>query len=105
MKTRVKVGREADFPEGEVRCVRCNGDRVAIARVAGRLYAFEDRCTHDDGPLGEGELEGFQVICPRHGARFDVRDGSVVAMPAVFPITTYPVEVKDGEVEVLLEDQ
>lgn len=104
MATRVRVGDPADFPAGQVKVVDADGERVAVANVDGILYAFEDRCTHDDGPLGEGHLEGCQVICPRHGARFDVRSGAVLRMPAVVPVGTYPLHVVDGAVEIELED-
>lgn len=99
----VKVGRIDDFPTGQVRVVDADGQRVAIANVDGQLYAFEDRCSHDDGPLGEGELEGCQVECPRHGARFDVRTGAALCMPAVVAIETFPVHLADGAVCVELE--
>lgn len=95
-----KVGHVKDFPEGKVTIVRVDGERVAICNVEGTLYAVEDRCTHDDAPLGEGDLEGCEIECPRHGARFDVRDGTVTLPPAVFPIETYRLEVQDGVVMV-----
>lgn len=95
-----KVGTIDDFPEGKVKIVRIDGERVAICNVEGTLYAVEDRCTHDDAPLGEGELEGCEIECPRHGARFDVRTGKVTLPPAVYPIETYPLEIRDGDVMV-----
>lgn len=98
------VGRVEDFPAGQVKVVRVDGERIAVANVDGELYAIEDRCTHDDGPLGEGRLLGCEVECPRHGARFDVRDGSVTKMPAVYPVETFAVEVRDGAVYIRLED-
>lgn len=98
-----KVGRIDDFPTGQVRVVDADGQRVAVANVDGQLYAFEDRCSHDDGPLGEGELEGCQVECPRHGARFDVRTGAALCMPAVVPIETFPVHLADGAVSIELD--
>lgn len=104
MPVRLKVGRVDDFPAGEVKVIEAGGERIAVANVEGDLYAFEDRCTHDDGPLGEGELDGYEVVCPRHGARFDVRDGAVRSMPAVYPVKTFPVVVEDGQVEVILEE-
>lgn len=98
------VGRVDDFPPGQVKVIRVNGERIAVANVDGELYAIEDRCTHDDGPLGEGRLLGCEVECPRHGARFDVRDGSVTKMPAVYPVETFSVDVRGGEVYIELED-
>jgi 3-phenylpropionate/trans-cinnamate dioxygenase ferredoxin subunit len=64
------------------------------------LYAIADVCSHDDGPVAEGELDGHEIECPRHGARFDVRDGKVLSFPAIVSIPAYPVRVEDGEVLV-----
>lgn len=86
------------------RSLRCtvNGQDVLVCNVGGELYAVADVCTHDRGPLGEGRLRGTAIECPRHGARFDVRDGAVKAPPAVKPIATYPARVRDGVIEVAL---
>ena len=65
-----------------------------------QFYAVEDVCTHDGGPLGEGKLDGCELICPRHGARFDVRTGAATRMPAIEPAPTYAVRVEDGDVLV-----
>ncbi len=81
----VKVAQESDIPEGEVRDFEVDGIGIALCKVDGKIYAVEDVCSHDDGPLGEGELEGYQIVCPRHGARFDVRSGEVCRMPAIAP--------------------
>ena len=73
------------------------GDKpIVIFNIAGQFFAIGDVCTHDDGPLGDGILEGFNIVCPRHGAEFDVRTGKVVQMPAVVDIPAYPVQVRDG---------
>jgi 3-phenylpropionate/trans-cinnamate dioxygenase ferredoxin subunit len=101
--TFVSVAKESDIPEGEVRVVVANGRRVALCRVEGRLYAVEDVCTHDDGPLGEGRLHGCAIECPRHGARFDVRTGEVLRMPAAYPVRTFPVRIEGGDVRVGVE--
>ena len=97
------LGPETDIPEGEVRVFTIEEERVAVCRAEGTLYAIEDTCTHDDGPLGQGEIEGFEIECPRHGARFDIRSGEVRRMPATYPIRTFPVRVTDGMVEVQIE--
>lgn len=77
------------------------GDRsIVIFNIAGGFFAVADICSHDDGPVGDGELEGFQVICPRHGARFDIRSGQVLTLPAFVDIPAYPVRIKDGQVEI-----
>lgn len=77
------------------------GDRfVVVFHVAGQYWALDDCCTHDGGPLGEGELDGFAIACPRHGARFDIRNGRVLAFPATQPTATHEVKVENGQVYV-----
>ena len=73
---------------------------LVIFNVAGEIFAIGDVCSHDDGPLGEGEIEGYEVICPRHGARFDIRSGEATELPAVVDIPAYPVRITDGQIEV-----
>jgi 3-phenylpropionate/trans-cinnamate dioxygenase ferredoxin component len=92
--------RREDVPPGRTRGCTVDGHDVLVCNVDGEFYAIADVCTHDRGPLGEGRLRGAVIECPRHGARFDVRDGSVKAPPAVRPIETYPVEVRDDMIEV-----
>jgi 3-phenylpropionate/trans-cinnamate dioxygenase ferredoxin subunit len=94
------VAAEGEVPEGESRTFSTEDEHLALCRVEGTLYAIEDTCTHDDGPLGDGDLDGHAIECPRHGARFDVRDGSVLQMPAAVPVRTFPVRVRDGRIEV-----
>ena len=67
-------------------------------------YAIEDVCTHDDGPVAEGELYGYEIECPRHGARFDIRTGAVTRMPAVIPVNWFPTRVENDEIQVGLDD-
>ena len=77
---------------------------LGVYNLGGELYAIEDRCSHDDGPLAEGDFdpeEGF-AVCPRHGARIDIRTGKALSLPAVFPVETFPVVVEDGIVKVQL---
>ena len=96
----VTVADEGDVRPGHTRAVRVGATRMLLCNVDGQLCAIADVCSHDRGPLGEGRLRGATIECPRHGARFDVRDGHVVAPPAVVAIATYPVHVVDGHVEV-----
>jgi 3-phenylpropionate/trans-cinnamate dioxygenase ferredoxin component len=91
-----------DVSPGRSRRCTVDGHDVLVCNVGGDFYAIADVCTHDRGPLGEGRLRGFVVECPRHGARFDVRDGAVKAPPAVKPVATYLARVRDGAVEVEL---
>jgi 3-phenylpropionate/trans-cinnamate dioxygenase ferredoxin subunit len=100
----VMVSSAKDLEEGRARVFRVEDLRIALCRVGARIYAVEDLCTHDEGPLGEGRLDGFAIECPRHGARFDVRDGKVLRMPAAFPVRTFPTHEKDGQVYVEIDE-
>jgi 3-phenylpropionate/trans-cinnamate dioxygenase ferredoxin subunit len=73
---------------------------LALCNVDGTLYCIDDVCTHDGGPLDQGELDGCEIECPRHGARFDVTNGRATCMPAIVPVKTHAVRVVDGEVQV-----
>ncbi len=93
----VKVATVDDIQTGERVLIELDGIRIAIFNLDGTYYAIEDTCTHDGGPLVEGEiLDGCQIQCPRHGARFDIRTGAALTMPAFEPTPTYEVQV-DGE--------
>ena len=92
-----------ELPSGERLVVEIGYHIIAVFNVDGHYYAIRDVCTHDDGPLAEGYIDGCEIECPRHGARFDLRDGSVTAPPAMIPIPVYPVRVQDGEVQVQVE--
>lgn len=93
----VKVATVDNIQPGERVLIELDGIRIAIFNLDGTYYAIEDTCTHDGGPLVEGEiLDGCQIQCPRHGARFDIRTGAALTMPAFEPTPTYEVQV-DGE--------
>jgi 3-phenylpropionate/trans-cinnamate dioxygenase ferredoxin subunit len=81
-----------------------DGQAVLVCNVGGEFYALADVCTHDRGPLGEGRLRGHLIECPRHGSRFDVRDGEPKTPPALRPVGTYPVRVRDDAIEVVLPE-
>jgi len=78
---------------------------IVVFHVDGEWHALDDCCTHDGGPLGEGEIEGFQIVCPRHGARFDVRTGRALTMPAVRATPYHDVKVEGDHVLVNLNEQ
>ena len=99
----VTVAMKGDVPVGEARVFAVNGKHIALCNVDGTLYAIDDVCTHDGGPLGEGYLEGEQIECPRHGARFDVKTGRALTLPAVMPVSSYPVQVDGDDVRVQVE--
>jgi 3-phenylpropionate/trans-cinnamate dioxygenase ferredoxin subunit len=95
----IDVCADGSLAEGEHSLVDIGGGmEVAVFRVQGAYYAIEDVCSHDDGPLADGELVGCQIICPRHGSRFDLRTGEALNLPAYRPIETFPVEIRDGRV-------
>lgn len=89
-----------EIPCGGYRVVDVNDDEVAVFNIDGQLYAIEDVCTHDGGELTGGDREGYEVICPRHGARFDVRTGAVTAPPAYEPVHKFPTRVHEGRIQV-----
>jgi len=96
----VEVCAESSLPEGGHRVVEVDDVRIAVFRIAGRFHAVEDVCTHDGGQLTGGSVEGNEVICPRHGARFDVTTGEALTPPAYEPVTRFPVRVENGVVQV-----
>ena len=96
----VAVGTVDELPEGERLFVDIDGKPVVILHIHGQYYAIADVCSHDDGPVGEGAIEGYEIICPRHGAHFDIRTGRVLALPAFVDIPAYPVRVIDGQIEI-----
>lgn len=96
----VTVARTSEIPEGGSKVVYLDGVAVAVFHAGGAYYAMDDVCTHDGGPLAEGPLEGYVIECPRHGARFDIRTGAVLALPATSPVQTYAVRVQGEEIQV-----
>jgi len=96
----VPIGADVEIPDGKRMFVEIDGIPIVVFRVGGELFAIADICSHDDGPLGDGDLEGFEIACPRHGARFDIRTGKALALPAVVDISAYPVRVTDGQIEI-----
>lgn len=89
-----------DLPNGERVFLEIDDKPIVLFNIGGYFYAIGDVCTHDGGPLGEGEIEGNEIVCPRHGARFDIRDGRAVTLPAVVDTPAYPVRVVDGQIEI-----
>ena len=96
----VTVAESGELTEGERLFVEIDDLPIVVFRIAGMLFAIADTCSHDDGPLGDGDLEGYEIICPRHGARFDVRTGKALSLPAVVDIPAYPVREVNGQIEV-----
>ncbi len=99
----VKIATTTDIPPGKVNVYEVDGRQVAVCNVDGTFYAIDDICTHDGGSLDQGELENDQIECPRHGARFDVKTGRALTLPAVMPVQSYPLQVNGDAIEVSLE--
>lgn len=100
MSSWIDIDAVANLPEDSVRLAEVDGNEVAIFNVGGRYYAIEDLCTHDGGTLADGTVEGLEIECPRHGARFDLRTGKVTAPPAYEAIRTFAVRIHDGRIQV-----
>ena len=95
-----KIGNISEVPPGSAKVYEVGDRAVAVCNVGGELYAIDDVCTHDEGSLDQGELEGYEIECPRHGARFDVRSGEGKALPAVLPIDTFKVRLQGDDIEI-----
>ena len=100
MSTELEVADADSFPPGSSKIVQNGSLWVGVYNCGGTLYAIEDRCSHDDGPLCEGDWdqESCWVVCPRHGSQFDLATGVPRSLPATEPVPTYPVRIVDGKI-------
>ncbi len=89
-----------EIPPGTTRRVELAAQPVLLCNVAGTIYAIEDVCTHDGGELDQGKLEDCRIMCPRHGAYFDVTTGAALTLPAVQPVRTFAVRVEGDAIYV-----
>ena len=102
----INISSQAEFGEGQSRLVEVDDTRIAVFNLDGEYFAMEDVCTHDGSPLlgcgldPEDLIEGDEVICPRHGARFSIRSGEALSPPAYESICTFSVRVEDGMVQI-----
>lgn len=95
-----KVGKVGDVPPGTSKVFEVGDSAIAVCNVDGDIFAIDDVCTHDGASLEQGVLDGFEIECLRHGARFDVRTGEVRALPAVVSVDTFTVRVEGDDIEV-----
>ena len=94
----IRVCATNELLPGEFQVAYDGDTAIAVFNIDGELYALEDVCTHDGGELAGGPIEGFEIECPRHGARFDLRTGEALCAPAYLPTAKFPVKVEDGAV-------
>lgn len=97
----VRVATLEECPPGSLRPVMVGSDPVVLANVDGTVHAVRDRCTHEEFPLSDGDLEGNILVCPYHGARYDVCTGAARGLPAVKPVKSYPVEIREDGIYIL----
>lgn len=96
----ITVATAEELSDGERILVEIDGFAIAVFQIGDQFFAISDVCSHDDGPVAEGELEGNDILCPRHGAAFDLRSGKALTLPAVVDIPAYPVRLLEGEIQV-----
>jgi 3-phenylpropionate/trans-cinnamate dioxygenase ferredoxin component len=96
----IEIAPTDQLRDGERLFVELGGKSIVLFNLAGKLFAIGDVCSHDNGPVGDGEIEENEIICPRHGARFDIRTGKATSLPAIVDIPAYPIRVVDGMVEI-----
>ncbi len=100
----IRVAKVADIPDPGKQTVQVEDAVLVLFHVGGRFYCLDDVCTHDGGPLGEGRLHDHAIACPRHGAKFDVRTGRPLTMPAIVPTRAHEVRVDGEEVSVRINE-
>jgi 3-phenylpropionate/trans-cinnamate dioxygenase ferredoxin subunit len=105
MSSVIEVCRVDELPVGAVKRIETRDLDIGVVNCGGTLLAIEDRCSHDDGVLFDGELdlESCEIECPRHGSRFDLRTGKALNLPAYAPVDTFPVLVEDGLIKLEVE--
>jgi 3-phenylpropionate/trans-cinnamate dioxygenase ferredoxin subunit len=96
----VDVAGVKDFPSGSFRTVQIEGTPIAVFNLNGHYHAIEDVCTHESETLSDGEVEGGEIVCPRHGAHFSILTGEALSPPAYEPVATFPVQIEGGMVRV-----
>jgi 3-phenylpropionate/trans-cinnamate dioxygenase ferredoxin component len=103
MSSFVKVATRDELPLGGKKVLELDGRAIALFNVEGAYHAIDDVCTHDGGPLAEGQLIDCEIQCPRHGARFDLKTGRPLCMPAIEPVTVHAVEVRGDDVYLAVD--
>jgi 3-phenylpropionate/trans-cinnamate dioxygenase ferredoxin subunit len=100
-----RVAAASEIPQGRSLCVEVEGREVLICHLAEGFFAVDNICTHARARMSEGRLRGHRVLCPLHGAAFDVRDGSVLGRPAVRPLGSHSLELRGDDLFLALRDE
>ncbi len=100
----IDVAAESELTPGERKVIETEIGPIAVFNLDGEYFAIADICTHDGGELASGKCEGDQIICPRHGARFCIRDGRALTPPAYEDIETFSVQLQNGVIQVDIDD-
>jgi 3-phenylpropionate/trans-cinnamate dioxygenase ferredoxin subunit len=101
----VKVADLSEIPDPGKKVFELDDRLVVVVHAGGQVYCLEDLCTHDGGPLGEGQLDGHTIACPRHGAKFDIRDGRPLTMPATEATLVHEAKIENGVVYVKISTE
>jgi len=96
----IKAARTDEVPPGQCHLAILKGKEIVLFNIGGEFFALDNLCTHEEGPLCEGEIEGHEVTCPWHGAKFDIRTGEVLQDPAYEAVARYNVRVSGSDIEV-----
>ncbi|OGI45808.1 MAG: ferredoxin [Candidatus Muproteobacteria bacterium RBG_16_65_34] len=96
----VDVAGVNEIPPGGSKVVYVEDAKIALFNLGGSFHAIEDVCTHDGEELASGKIEGEEIVCPRHGARFRIKTGEVTAPPAYEPVYAFPLRVQDGRIQI-----
>lgn len=97
------VANTADIAPGKTLCVELDGREIVLCHSKEGFFAVDNLCTHAQARLSEGKLKGFKILCPLHGAAFDIRDGSALTRPACKSLTSYPLQIEDEQIFILRE--
>jgi 3-phenylpropionate/trans-cinnamate dioxygenase ferredoxin component len=102
---KVRLGRSGDVAEGAMKAFIVDWERILVTRIDGILFAVDDTCSHAEASLSTGQRDGYEVRCPLHGARFDLRTGDVLSLPAAAPLQDYEVFEEEGSLYVVMGDE
>jgi len=94
--------KSSELPEGKRQLIKIKGFEVIVLRLGGKLFAIDSYCTHEHESLVDGDIEEGEIVCPFHGARFEIESGKATGFPAVVDLNTYPIREKDGNIEIAL---